>query len=165
MFHGFEFGGETHDVQLSRSATGYRLHLGAHTLNVTLTPLYGGESELTVDELSVPVLVATHGDDVFIHLDGQTHHLRYRHPLTRLAARSDVAAADHVRALMPGSIVSVAVAQGDQVLRGQTLLVMESMKMETTILAPRNGVIKTVHCDVAQTFAQDAVLVSLEPIT
>jgi len=53
---------------------------------------------------------------------------------------------------------------GQSVARGETLLVMESMKMETTIIAPRDGVIEVVHFAVGQTFDRDALLLSLEAI-
>src|SRR3546814_1133947 len=52
--------------------------------------------------------------------------------LDRLAAQAGGAAEDSIVAPMPGSIVTVSVTVGDTVTRGQTLLVMESMKMETT---------------------------------
>src|SRR3546814_17563184 len=64
---------------------------------------------------------------------------------------------------MPGSIVTVSVTVGDTVTRGQTLLVMESMKMETTIAAPRDGVIATVNFDKGQTIDRDALLLQLAP--
>ena len=62
---------------------------------------------------------------------------------------------------MPGSIVAVQVAVGDAVTKGQTLLVMESMKMETTIAAPRDGVIEALSYEKGQTFDRDALLVKL----
>ena len=43
------------------------------------------------------------------------------------------------------------------------LLVMESMKMETSITASRDAVIVAVYVDKGQTFARDALLVSLQP--
>jgi 3-methylcrotonyl-CoA carboxylase alpha subunit len=65
---------------------------------------------------------------------------------------------------MPGSLVAVQIKPGDTVSKGQTLLVMESMKMETTIAAPRDGVVQTVHFDKGQTFDRDALLITLQPL-
>ena len=70
---------------------------------------------------------------------------------------------DVLRAPMPGSIVRLEVAPGDAVSAGQTLLVMESMKMETTLAAPRDGTVAEVHFPIAQSFDRDAVLLTLEP--
>ncbi|MFH1435114.1 MAG: pyruvate carboxylase subunit B [Pseudomonadota bacterium] len=50
-----------------------------------------------------------------------------------------------IKALMPGTIIRFEVAEGDSVKRGQALLVLESMKMENHIPAPRDGVIKEIR--------------------
>jgi biotin carboxyl carrier protein len=82
--------------------------------------------------------------------------------LQRLAAQGQGSAEDHVRAPMPGSLVAVHVKPGQAVARGEALLVMESMKMETTIAAPRDGVVEAIHFAQGQTFDRDALLLSLE---
>jgi acetyl/propionyl-CoA carboxylase alpha subunit len=114
-----------------------------------------------LDEL--PAHVVVRGDDVYIHLDGCTYHLHYEHPLERLAHQAHGAAEDGLRAPMPGSLVSVAARPGQAVSKGQALLVMESMKMETTLTAARDGVVAQVHYEPGQTFDRDALLLSLEP--
>lgn len=162
MHHAFKLGEAEHNVELSRARDGYRLHIGGREVPVNLHLEDDGSGVLTVRGSSRRIAVAVHGDDVFVHLDGEAHQLRYEHPLARLAAASGGSAEDNVRAPMPGSIVSVAVKAGDAVKKGQTLLVMESMKMETTIAAPRDGVIATVTYDKGQTFDRDALLLSLE---
>ncbi|HUS23923.1 MAG TPA: DUF2118 domain-containing protein, partial [Candidatus Binatia bacterium] len=96
---------------------------------------------------------------------GETYHLRYEHPLERLAHQGHGAADDGLRAPMPGSLVSVAVKAGQAVQKGETLLVMESMKMETTLAAPRDGVVAAVHYAPAQTFERDAVLLTMETLS
>jgi len=162
MHHAFKLGDDVHNVALSRSAQAYRLHLGEQQIDVDLAVGADGRAWLTLGERHLEVVIATRGDDVFVHLDGEAYQLRYQHPLDRLAAASGGCAEDHIRAPMPGSIVSVAVQVGDAVRKGQTLLVMESMKMETTIVAPRDGVIAAISYEKGQTFDRDALLISLE---
>ena len=65
---------------------------------------------------------------------------------------------------MPGSIRAVAVAVGDSVVRGQTLVVMEAMKMEHTITAPGDAVVTDIRCGVGDQVDNGQVLVVLEPI-
>ncbi|WP_028080804.1 acetyl-CoA carboxylase biotin carboxyl carrier protein subunit [Solimonas soli] len=162
MQHAFRLGDAEHNIALSRSARAYRLHVGEQVLDVDLAVAADGRAWLTLGERHLEVVVATRGDDVFVHLDGEAYQLRYRHPLDRLAAAAGGSAADHIRAPMPGSIVAVSVKAGDAVTKGQTLLVMESMKMETTIAAPRDGVVAAVAYEKGQTFDRDALLLSLE---
>lgn len=47
---------------------------------------------------------------------------------------------------MPATVVAINAAPGQAVSQGDTLIVLEAMKMELPIKAPRNGVIKAVHC-------------------
>jgi len=59
-------------------------------------------------------------------------------------AKADAGNMLHVGAPMPGMVVTVAVSDGDQVVKGQKLLSMEAMKMETTLYAERDGKIAEV---------------------
>ena len=161
MHHAFKLGDAEHNLELSRSADGYRLHLADRVIAFDLKTGADGRAWLTVDGVSHEVVIATRGDDVFVHFDGEAYQLRYEHPLKRLAAAGQGSAEDKVLAPMPGSIVSVQIKVGDAVTKGQTLLVMESMKMETTVTAPRDGVIEAVTYDKGQTFDRDALLLSL----
>ena len=163
MSHAFTLGEHEHALALARTPTGYCLHLGAARLEIALAALADGRARLTVAGRQHDIVIASRGDTLFIHLDGESHALHYRHPLERLAAQAAGGAADAIRAPMPGSIVSLAVAVGDAVSRGQTLLVMESMKMETTLIAPRDGVVAEIRFEPAQTFERDALLLRLEP--
>lgn len=161
MQHAFKLGEAEHNLALSRGADSYRLHSADGVVAIDLKTTADGKTWLTVGERHMPVVIATRGDDVFVHLDGEAYQLRYQHPLDRLAAQAGGAAEDSVRAPMPGSIVAVSVKAGDAVTKGQTLLVMESMKMETTIAASRDGVVEAISYDKGQTFDRDAVLLSL----
>ncbi|HEU5368134.1 MAG TPA: acetyl-CoA carboxylase biotin carboxyl carrier protein subunit, partial [Ktedonobacterales bacterium] len=64
-----------------------------------------------------------------------------------------------VKAPMPGLVVNIPVAVGDAVQRGQTVAVLEAMKMENDLAAPRNGVIKEVKAAKGQAVNQGQPLV------
>ena len=164
MHHAFKLGDTELNLELSRAREGYRLHVAGRVIPVDLKTGADGRSWLTVNGETIEVTIATQGDDVFVHLGGEAHQLRYEHPLERLAHQAHGGAEDVIQAPMPGSLVSVAVKPGDTVSKGQTLLVMESMKMETTIASPRDGVVAAVHFEKGQTFDRDALLLTLEPV-
>ncbi len=63
---------------------------------------------------------------------------------------------------MPGSIVAVHAHEGAEVARGEVLLVMESMKMELQITAPRDGTVE-LHVAAGDQVALDTLLASLAP--
>ena len=63
---------------------------------------------------------------------------------------------------MGGTVLTVAVKPGDTVKRGDELFVFEAMKMENSIIAERNGVIKRVFIEPGQVIATNAVLIEYE---
>src|SRR3546814_20184058 len=70
---------------------------------------------------------------------------------------------DQVAAPMPGCIVLVRVAGGDSVAQGQELLVMEAMKMELSLKAPRDGGVAPVSTADGDVVAAAASRVTLTP--
>ena len=63
-----------------------------------------------------------------------------------------------VRCPMPGLVVSIAVSEGQEVKVGETLAVVEAMKMENVLRAERDGVVKTIHAKVGDSLAVEAVI-------
>lgn len=59
---------------------------------------------------------------------------------------------------MPGTILSVNVAAGDSVKRGQVLMILEAMKMENEIMCPRDGRIVSVSTSKGATVESGTVL-------
>ena len=57
----------------------------------------------------------------------------------------DEEAAGNLISPMPGTIIEVMAGEGQQVSKGDTLLVLEAMKIEHTIVAPRGGTVETLH--------------------
>jgi biotin carboxyl carrier protein len=161
--HAFRLQGRSHEVWLSRDARGYALHVGERIERIALSGEAGSPLRLQVGERSVSVHLEVRGDEVHVHLDGEAHTLVHEHPLERFASRGREDADAMSRAPMPGVVVSVPVRPGDGVARGDVLMVIESMKMETAIRAAFDGVVRQIHVAPGETFERDAVLVSLEP--
>ncbi len=82
-------------------------------------------------------------------------------PAAPAPAPAAVGNGEAVTAPMPGTILKVAVSQGDKVKAGQLLIVLEAMKMENEILAPRDGVISQVVTSKGSTVDTGAALVVL----
>jgi biotin carboxyl carrier protein len=62
---------------------------------------------------------------------------------------------------MPGSVVDTPVGERDAVAAGDVLIVIESMKLETSLRATQDGLVEQVHFQPGETFERDAVLVTL----
>ena len=75
------------------------------------------------------------------------------------APAADVAAGEVVKAPMPGNILKVNVSVGQAVKEGDVLVVLEAMKMENDIMAPKSGTVKQVLVAKGATVNTDAPLV------
>ncbi|TCO81775.1 pyruvate carboxylase [Plasticicumulans lactativorans] len=147
-------------------------------LSVLPTPVffYGMErgSEIAVDidqgkTLVIRYLAVSEPDDegcrkVFFELNGQQRTVRVVQKGMESKLKVHLKAEDgnphHVAAPMPGLVVSVAVRPGLKVERGDALLSIEAMKMETVIRAERAGTVKDVHVAVgSQVDAKDLMVV------
>jgi len=67
-----------------------------------------------------------------------------------------------IKSPMPGLIVAVKVSHGQDVKKGETLVILESMKMENELKAPRDGKVGAVRVEARQAVEQGQILVTIE---
>ena len=99
------------------------------------------------------------GDRQFLRLDGRSFEAQLQDPRSEAAGG---AGQDSVKAPMPGAVISLHKAVGDHVLRGETIVTIESMKLQTALPAPRDGVIAAILRAIGEVFDKDEIIVRLE---
>jgi len=105
------------------------------------------------------------GRRLWTHASGRHHAVEARRPRDRQLARaSDARLAGHwvARSPMPGSVIAVAVGEGDTVEEGDPLVVVEAMKMEHALRAPGRGVVTHVHVAPGARVVLEAPLVDMQ---
>lgn len=102
-------------------------------------------------------------EGIWLGRDGDTWHLQSHDPVTANLGGAGRAGADTLAAPMPGTVTVVKVAVGDQVTAGQSLLVVEAMKMEHVISAPHAGTVTELDVFPGTTVAMDQVLAVVTP--
>ncbi|MCX5378250.1 biotin carboxylase N-terminal domain-containing protein [Streptomyces sp. NBC_00091] len=102
-------------------------------------------------------------DGVWLGRDGDSWHVQTYDPVTAALSGSARAGADTLAAPMPGTVTVVKVAVGDQVVAGQSLLVVEAMKMEHVISAPHAGTVTELDVTPGTTVAMDQILAVVTP--
>ena len=131
----------------------------------------GAAVDLRVDPAEPGTFVAEQGDRrARFHCvrDGGVIHLFWQGRVYRLEEETEATRATHrpapggLEAPMPGKVIAVKVAPGDTVSKGDELLVVEAMKMENAVRAPRDGRVKTVSARVGEMVSPGTVLVELE---
>ncbi|KUN32160.1 acetyl/propionyl-CoA carboxylase subuit alpha [Streptomyces corchorusii] len=99
----------------------------------------------------------------WIGRDGDAWQVRDHDPVAASLNRAAHAGADSLTAPMPGTVTVVKVAVGDEVAAGQSLLVVEAMKMEHVISAPHAGTVAELDVTPGTTVAMDQVLAVITP--
>ncbi len=156
-----EIQGQRLTVQATGSqATGYCLALESRTISSRLTALDSHRYSLAMDgEHRHLSLFASHALHLDICLPGQRWRV-VRH--TRFEALATGSAGDgRIISPMPGKVLEIRVAAGDSVVEGQTVAVMEAMKMELAIKAPFKGQVRQVSATAGDTLDADVPLLEI----
>ncbi|MGW3977678.1 acetyl-CoA carboxylase biotin carboxylase subunit [Streptomyces mirabilis] len=125
-----------------------------------------GTSTVTPGRVSVTLDGVRHtfhraGD--WLGREGDAWHVRDHDPVAASLSGAAHAGVDSLTAPMPGTVTVVKVAVGDEVAAGQSLLVVEAMKMEHVISAPHAGTVSELDVTPGTTVAMDQVLAVITP--
>ena len=114
----------------------------------------------TSDAPATRAFVATAGDVTWVAIDGEVFTIDIEDALHTRRPRA--AAGEGLSAPMPATVIRVLAEPGREVKRGETLLLLEAMKMELPVRAPRDGKVKALHCQAGQLVQPGVPLVDLE---
>lgn len=136
---------EVHVVPLEDDAERYRVTVGDQVFDLSA-------------RLFHRMAFLKEGGDITLQVEGREYHLcdagqRRRTPPER---------AGDLRAPMAGKIIGVLVQPGDQVHTGDTLVILEAMKMEQQITAPQDGVVERILCQEGEQVTAGTELVMLQ---
>ncbi|WP_406395065.1 biotin carboxylase N-terminal domain-containing protein [Streptomyces sp. NBC_00887] len=116
-----------------------------------------------LDGLTHAFSLAASADGVWLGRDGDTWHVQDHDPVEASLSGAARSGADTLAAPMPGTVTVVKVAVGDEVAAGQSLLVVEAMKMEHVISAPHAGTVTELDVAAGATVAMDQILAVVAP--
>jgi len=123
-----------------------------------------GTFSLLIEHVATEVGVTSRGEDYQVVVGGRAHRLRLldERALRRRERGAGGDGAKDIRAAMPGKVVAILVAAGTAVERGQGVLVLEAMKMENEIGAPRAGKIVEIRVQPGQAVEAGELLARIE---
>jgi len=161
------FGGDApFEVQVRHSGETYALRIGEHVFEAAgeldaegglIMRLDGHRKRVAVTRLSDPA--GAHR--LLLSLGGKAYETRL-HDALRAAEMEDETGGSAVLAPMPGKIVSVHTEVGARVKKGQALVVLEAMKMEHTLAAPRDAVVASLSAGAGDQVDEGAAVVTFE---
>jgi 3-methylcrotonyl-CoA carboxylase alpha subunit len=155
-----QLGGEPCTVILTRLHDGATvLEIGDQRWPMSATALGNGVHDLILGERRLRLSVYRVGERIAVFgADGSA----LLTEVDRLAHAGDGAAEGRLTAPMPGKVIALSVKAGDVVKQGQAVAVMEAMKMEHTLHAPRDGEVGELLCTVGDQVAEGAELIRMK---
>ena len=154
------------ELSLTLDGTTYKVILDGNSVVVNGRPfvvgLETGQDKVVVD--GVPYTVQVEGEKAVVN--GIAHSLQVaglgEEKAGPRAAAVASAGEGAVTAIMPGKIIRVLVGEGDHVDDGQVICILEAMKMENELKAPRAGVVKALYVQAGQDVEMGSVLAEIE---
>jgi biotin carboxyl carrier protein len=113
------------------------------------------------DAMPLQAHVVASSDTIWVFIDGETFTINVE-PADRTRVRRGGAGNEGLAAPMPATVIKVLVEPGASVQRGDVLLLLEAMKMELPIRAPRDGNVKALHCRPGELVQPGTPLVDLD---
>ena len=138
---------------------GYLLDLPGGELLVRGERDAGGDLLADLGGARIKATVVRHGANLTIMLRGQSHTLTIHDPYA--LGSDEEGAGGKLTAPMPGKVVAVMVEPGEKVEKGRPLMILEAMKMEHTITAPRDGLVAQLNFAVGCLVSEGAELLAL----
>lgn len=152
-------GEEQREVEFGSSSRGFHIQVAGQAFAPTIEEL-GPNSFLYRENGQAHVFhCVREGDLIHLFWRGSVYRLEVAVKGGRTAHRHP---SGGLEAPMPGKVIAVMATPGQKVAKGEELLVVEAMKMENAIRAPRDGVVKSVAVKVGEMVAPGVVLVELE---
>jgi biotin carboxyl carrier protein len=142
-----------------------RITLDGEDVDVDFSRIGGGSLYLLlVNHESFEGLVEKHGDVWDVLFRGDLYEVQVADERAQLMrARAGMAVPDsgeiQIKAPMPGMVVKIPVEVGQQINKGDNLIILESMKMENELKAPRNGKVERINVKPGNSVEQGQVLV------
>ncbi len=152
--------GKPHEIDIVRRRPHLVLRIDGREHEVSVVGTYDeGRQTIEIAGASVHFARAHVGESQFLRLDGRTFEARVIDPRSKSGGAGG--GQDSVRAPMPGAVISIHKSVGDEVKRGETVVTIESMKLQTALPAPRDGVIAEILRTENELFDKDEVIVRL----
>ena len=163
MRYRYQYLDQIYEVSLERNDFGYRATVNGKPYEFEVLKAQPGELSLRFAGRPLTLYWAADGNQKWVSLEGCTY--RLQKPSTRSPRHAGEHSAEiTVRAPMPAQVMQVQISPNDLVQKGQTLLLLEAMKMEIRIQAPRQGRVVRLSVSEGQSVERDQVLIEIEDV-
>lgn len=139
---------KTYRVELQRMSAGWQCKLDGRELPLDVTAAQNGVLSLLLNGKSYEIKQEIAGPETNIVVGHERFNVTLRDPRSfrsRRAAGTTDQGVKKITAPMPGKIVRLLAAEGSTVQAGQSVIVIEAMKMQNELKSPKNGIVKKMN--------------------
>lgn len=148
-------------LEISSDGKGFTVTVDGRTLQAEVLHAEHGKLDLLINGRRLTAYVSSDNARRWVTVNGRTFVLT-KSSGARRGGHGHHHGAGELTAPMPGQVRAVQVSEGDTVTKGQTLLVLEAMKMEIRVHAPQGGVVKKLFVQQGQTVEREQILIEIE---
>ena len=150
---------DSQTIELTPTGKSYRATLGDKTVEVEILTTNDSQLTLLIDGERITAYVSSDNAKRWVTINGRTYLLT-----KQSGSRKSVAKHDHsgeLTAPMPGQVRAVNIDEGDAVVKGQALMILEAMKMEIRIQSPGDGTVKKLLVKQGDTVEREQMLIEV----
>lgn len=155
-------GARIHDVKVDRDGSDAKVTVDEDTFELAIVSEREGETVVEMDGVRRRIVWARSGEDVWVWSDGEAWKLKRTQRTSADADADDGATRAELVAPMTGKVTQVARQAGDVVEEGDTVVVVEAMKMEHALRAPFAGTVTSLPAVEGAQVDQGDVLAVIE---
>lgn len=162
----FNIENKPHKLQLEFKDGRYKVNLDDHEYAVDSSVISDNCLSLLVDGRAFTVYFAEANGKQYVSIGGEQFCIEEAQSEVSMASGGDATAVDEAPVAaspMPGKVVKILVEEGDQVERGQGLVIVEAMKMENEIKSPVKGKVEKINFKPGDLVDAAQPIIELEP--
>lgn len=162
MEYKFKHLNKTHTVKIMKADGGYQVTIDRKDYSIVDYSRYDNIVSFKFNKELNNIYYAQDKDTIYLAVNGDYYSFVLERGNVFKGAGAQVQKGDSVQSSMPGLLVKVMVAVGDDVKEGTTLAIVEAMKMQNELRAPRDGIVKRINYEEGDQVEALKPLVELE---
>lgn len=149
-----------HQYDIFKTRYGYEIDSELENINVT-TEIFGNYN-VTYEGNDYKAYSAQDEEHIYLFIEGKQYTFK-KVDVNSVSSVQENEGSGLIHSPMPGNVVKVLVKEGDEVEVGSPVLVIEAMKMESTLYADVKGIIAEINIENKEQVSTDKVLIRIEP--
>jgi biotin carboxyl carrier protein len=166
MEHEFLIHGRALKIRMEKKGNAFLIQDGELSFEADIQSISENAVSLIANGRSFLAYIARDKDQIFVFLNGRSYAFQEPGQMTAAFEKGEDRGQEgklQVKAPMPGKVIKINVAEGDEVRKNQTLLIVEAMKMENEIKSTIEGIVKKICAAAGELVDSEKTLIELEP--